>query len=96
MGLILNWYETNVTSGNFDYTVVFMLVLHLKIFSLKDYYEFYFQNIIVWFDRFYLIFPAFIHIISHCRVNHQHCIKAANQPTTTQPEGSVSAGGLTF
>lgn len=29
-------------------------------------------------------------------MNHQHCIKAANQPTTTQPEGSVSAGGPFF
>lgn len=35
MGLILrNCYEANVTSGNFYYTVVFMLVLCYKMFSL--------------------------------------------------------------
>ena len=38
-GINIKLYEANVTSGNFYYTVVFMLVLHLKIFfSLKDHY----------------------------------------------------------
>lgn len=53
--------------------------------------NFTFKILLFGVDRFYLIFPAFICIVSHFKVTHQHCIKAKQQPTSNQHGRSVTA-----